>query len=310
MHANDRRENAFPRLLLESFSYSGGIDGVKLVLSCRSERRSLVLGSTPSSNVEELELKAFSEPEASAYVKARIPDATTTELQVAHARSGGNPRVLEHLVCERGLLEPSEIDKKVVLDDLIRERIASSLRKGKEGGHTERELGAFLAGLAVRPPPVPLSEYADAHRLEPSLVESFAADLSPLLERIGHGLTLRDEPTETHIRQRHAASTEALTVLAEGLSAKQDSSVYAATALPGLLRKMGNGERLFQLAFDRRFPASITSVVGRQRIRYARLTAAVGHAASEKEYDRLVHLLVELSTLASINERGMSYLPL
>src|SRR5690606_28011011 len=61
------------------------------------------------------------------------------------------------------------------------------------------------------------------------------------------------------------------------------------------------------LAFDERFPSAITSTVGRQNIRYARLKAAVLHAARNADFDRLVHLLVELSTLAAVNERGTDY---
>jgi hypothetical protein len=306
-HAKDRGEHAFPTLLLESFAHSGGIDGVKLVVSCRTHRRSVVLG-TASAEVEQFELQPFTSRESDAYVTARVAGVTTLELQVAYARSEGNPRILEYLVGERGLLEPSEIDNKIELDELIRSRIAKALAEARTKGHADRDLDAFLAGLAVLPPPVPVSEYADAHGLHPSEVESFAADLNPLLERTRHGLLFRDEPTETLVREGYAANAAALNALAENLSKKQAQSVYAAVALPGLLRKISDGKRLFDLAFDKRFPAAITSAVGKQRLRYARLKAAVGHAALHEEYDHLVHLLVELSTLAAINERGVAYL--
>ena len=44
--------------------------------------------------------------------------------------------------------------------------------------------------------------------------------------------------------------------VASNLLARQDRSVYAARALPGLLQKLGDGERLFDLAFDDRFPVA------------------------------------------------------
>ena len=44
-------------------------------------------------------------------------------------------------------------------------------------------------------PPVPIEELAAAHGLIAEQVESFAADLAPLLERTPHGLMFRDEPT-------------------------------------------------------------------------------------------------------------------
>lgn len=307
-HAKERGEPSFPTLLLESFAHSGGIDGVKLIVSCRTHRCPVVLGLTSATEVEQLPLHPFTQTESDSYVSSRVPRITKLELQVAYARSEGNPRVLEHLVRERGLLEPSEIDKKIVLDDLIRARIAEALAEARRKGHTEDELAAFLAGLAVLPPPVPVLEYADAHGLPVSAVESFATDLNPLLERTRHGLIFRDEPTETLVRDEYGANEAALNVVADNLSRKQAQSVYAAVALPGLLRRMGDGKRLFDLAFDTRFPTAITSAVGRQRLRYARLKAAAGHAALHAEYDPLIHLLVELSTLAAINERGVAYL--
>ena len=92
------------------------------------------------------------------------------------------------------------------------------------------------------------------------------------------------------------------------LLARQDRSVYAARALPGLLQKLGDGEQLFNLAFDERFPSAVTSTIGKRNIRYARLKAAVRYAANLKDYDRLVHLLLELSTIAAVDRRGADYI--
>ncbi len=140
-----------------------------------------------------------------------------------------------------------------------------------------------------------------------SAVKSFAADLAPLLEQTRHGLMFRDEPTETFVRETYGDNDQTLRVLAENLFKKQGTSVYAATALPGLLQKLDDGKLLFELAFDERFPAAITSTVGKQNIRYSRLKAAVRHAAGKEDFNRLVHLLVELSTLAAVNQRGKDY---
>ena len=46
------------------------------------------------------------------------------EINVAQARSGGNPRILDYLLMSgRGLLDESEIDKKIELDELIEKKI-------------------------------------------------------------------------------------------------------------------------------------------------------------------------------------------
>jgi hypothetical protein len=234
---------------------------------------------------------------------------TQTEIEVAQARSGGNARILEHLVTsDRGLLDQSEIENVIELDNLLNERIEKALSEAEARGYKKTETNAFLAGLSVLPPPVPLDEYAGAHGIDISAIESFAADLAPLLERTKHGLMFRDEPTETLIRENFGSDDNALRRVANNLLNRQDRSVYAARALPGLLQKLDDGEQLFELAFDERFPESITSTIGKRNIRYARLKAAVLHAANKQDHNRLVHLLVELSTIAAVDHRGADYI--
>jgi len=304
-HAKDKGEVAFPRLLLESFHYKGPVTGVQLIVSCRTYRRDISRGDIPC---EEFELKPFSPTEAAEYLRNRIPNVTDTQIQVAYSRSEGNPRILEHLaLSDRGLLDASEINNVIKLDDLLEERIRKALGEALRRGYKEPDISAFLAGLSVLPPPVPLDEYADAHGMDLSAVKSFAADLAPLLEQTRHGLMFRDEPTETLVREVYAAKQDTLRTLADNLFKKQGTSVYAASALPGLLQKLDDGKLLLDLAFDERFPTAITSTVGKQNIRYARLKAAVLHASRKADFDRLIHLLVELSTLAAVNQRGTNF---
>lgn len=305
-HANDKGETPFPKLILESFHHVGAVPGVQLIVSCRTHRRNRSKGTVPC---EEIELKPFSTAEAKKYLRDRVPKLTETQVLVAYSRSEGNPRILEHLaLSDRGLLDSSEIANVIKLDDLLKARITKALDEALKRGHNESDINAFLAGLSVLPPPVPLVEYADAHAMELGAIKSFAADLAPLLEQTKHGLMFRDEPTETLVRERYASDQEVLRSLAKNLLQKQGTSVYAATALPGLLQKLDDGKLLFELAFDERFPNTITSTVGKHNIRYARLKASVLHASRKADFDRLVHLLVELSTLAAVNERGTDYI--
>ncbi|WP_082085219.1 NACHT domain-containing protein [Magnetospira sp. QH-2] len=301
--ALERGERSFPNLLLESL-HSDPIPGVKLIVSCRPERKPNTFATC-----QEIELLPFTINETEIYLRSRLKNASKAEINVGQARSGGNARILEHLVkSDRGLLDPSEIDNKVELDDLIQERISKALETAVERGHTQEELNSFLAGLAVLPPPVPLDEYAGAHGFNVSTVESFAADLCDLLERTKHGLTFRDEPTELLVHDRYSSSPDALKRLAENLNERQGVSVYAARALPGLLFKLDDGEQLFKLAFDERVPDRITSKTGKRNIRYARLKSAALHAAINKNHNRLVRLLVELSAVAAEDQRGIKYI--
>jgi len=305
-HANDRDEPSFPTELLKSFHHNGAIPGVKLVASCRSYRKDISINDV---SYVDLKLEPFSLSETEKYLQKNIDDVSQIEIQVAYARSNGNPRILEHLVnSERGLLDESEIDNTIALNELIEKRIQNALKDAKTRGYKKESINAFLAGLSELPPPVPIEEYAGAHDMDVSAIQSFAADLAPLLERTRHGLMFRDEPTETFIRETYGSDKNALRKLSRNLLDRQDKSVYAARALPNLLQKLKDGENLFELAFDERFPEKITSEVGKRNIRKARLKAAVLHFANESDYNKLVHLLVELSTIAAMDQRGIEYI--
>ncbi len=303
LFAHERSEESFPILLLKSLHHTP-ISGVKLIVSCRTERR-----PTPQMCYHEFKLLPFSIKETAAYLRSRLKNVGQLEINIAQARSGGNPRVLEYLVKSgSGVFDESDMDKPVKLDDLIEQRISNALAAALMRGYSEENTHAFLAGLAALPPPVPLDEYAGAHGMQLSEVESFVADLWPLLERTNQGLMFRDEPTETLLRNRYSSSKKALLRVANNLLARQHESVYAARALPGLLHKLDDGEQLFALAFDDRIPASITSTVGKRNVRYARLKAATLHAANRQDYNHLVRLLLELSTIAAVDQRGADYI--
>lgn len=305
-YAQERNEDCFAKELLRSLEYNESIPNVTLVMSCRTERREIAKDDL---TCEEYPLEPFSIQETKSYLKKRVKKLTSTEIEVAQARSGGNPRVLDHLaLSDRGLLDQSEIDKKIELDDLLKTRIDEALKEALGRGYKKADINSFLAGLSVLPPLVPIEEYANAQNMDVSAIESFVADLAPLLERTKPGIWFRDEPTETLVRTIYASNEKALKKVSENLFKQQGGSVYAARALPGLLQKCGDGETLFELAFDERFPKEITSTVGKQAIRHARLKAAVSYAVYTENYNQLVRLIVELSTIEAGNRRGADYI--
>lgn len=303
IHAKDKREHSFPVLLVEHLN-AKPVPGFKVVLSSRTER--IPIFHIP---FVDFALRNFSLDETKCYLQARIPDVRESEIRVAQARSQGNPRILQYMLdTERGLLDDSEIDKRIALNDLIQGRIDSALDEARQRGSKTEQINAFLAGLAVLPPPVPLDEYAQAHGMAISAIESFASDLSPLLERTKHGLIFRDEPTEDLVRERYGSLKKPLRLLAKNLLKMQAQSVYAARSLPDLLLLLGDDRKLFRLAFDLTFPKEVTGSVGKRNIRLSRLKAAMRHAAIEKNYDQLVELTVEMSTVAAVDRRGTDYI--
>ena len=303
--AQARGEDCFPTRLLESFKHDPPPDGVKIVASSRSHR---IPGD--SALYEKFKLSAFSREETKEYLRTRLPDASDVEIRVAQARSRGNPRILEHLVeSDRDLLDPSKIDEEIKLDQLIQSRIDAALSNAFDQGYERNDTDSFLAGLAVLPPPVPLDEYARSQGIEESAAESFAVDMRKLLERTEQGLTFRDEPTETLIREKYGSSEESLKRIADNLRKHQDQSVYAAKALPELLYRIGDGDQLFNLALDEEtFPEAITGTVGHRNIRYARIKTALRYAADKRNYGQLVGLLVEMSTVAGADRLGEEYI--
>lgn len=197
--SKDRNEDCFPLALLQAFD-SEPIPGVHLILSSRTERK-------PKGHdaYEQFQLAPFSKQETATFLMARVDIISQQEIDVAHARSRGNPRILDYLLTsDRGLLDNKSINKALELDDLIQERITSALRVARTRGNSDEDITSFLAGLAVLPPPIPLAECAGAYNIQESAIESFASDLAPLLENTKHGIMFRDEPTETLIHNRYS----------------------------------------------------------------------------------------------------------
>ncbi|WP_027488451.1 hypothetical protein [Allorhizobium undicola] len=307
MEARDRGQASFPQMLLESLSLiSPPIDGLVCITTARSERRALAIGR---SLCNDFALAPFSVSESRSFIKERRPEATATQIEAIHRRSNGNPRVMANLIePDRLLADVDTATTGIDLDDLIRQRIEQAIRLADDKGSTRQEISAFLCALSVLPPPVPIDEMAAAFGISVSEVESFAADLSPLLERTRHGLIFRDEPTETLIRQAYGQQLSLLDGVITRLTSAQASSVYAARSLPGLLFAMGRTDLLRALAFDARFPPELDSDLAKRAIRLNRLRTAVGAAATDRDFSATVDLLVELSSLVIVDERGEDYL--
>jgi hypothetical protein len=301
-----RSQPSFPRELYETLSDAPAIGGLVVIATARTEHRQDAIGRA---RCEEYQLDPFSSMEAREFIRARRPDATPAQIDAVYRRSDGNPRVIANLI-EPGRALAADIDaqEKVDLSALIRERIVRAVALAAEKGAAEDAISAFLCALSVLPPPVPIEEMALAFGIARSEVESFAADLSPLLDRTRHGIIFRDEPTETLVKNEYGSRLSLLDDVVARLTTAQASSIYAARALPGLLFAMDRVTDLHVLAFDTRFPAALDSDVARRSIRLNRLRTALGATAKARDLDRAVDLLVELSSVVIVDERGEDFL--
>ncbi|WP_422009898.1 NACHT domain-containing protein [Reyranella sp.] len=299
---------SFAHLLLKSLSVNP-IGGVFVVASCRTERLAASVGGA---TIRAQAIPPFSTEEARALILARDPTAQSSEIAALEGRSGRNPRCLDaFLAAGRPYDGPrpggEAVTSSDVLDALLRERIENAREAARVKGATDASVDTLLSGLSILPPPVPIAELAAVHGLSLPEVESFAADLSPLLERTPHGLTFRDEPTETLILRLAQHDHSSRDRVIQNLLERQSQSDYAARALPVVLTALHYADMLIELAFDQRVPPS-TSKVGQRDIRLARIVAALEICALAGRYDDLMRLLMEAAVVAAGHQRSDRFL--
>ncbi|WP_350939054.1 hypothetical protein [Thioclava kandeliae] len=305
LEADARNEAAFPRLLLASLS-AEPIEGVKLLLTARPHRMDRVIGK---GQTKRLELEPFTVMETRRFLETRRENISDVEFSTALARSRGNARVLEYLVESwdtnvSGTVPQTEIS----VEQLIEQKCATIFGELHTAGWSENDVRELFAALSLLPPPIPLTELAEALGWSESQVNSAASDLAPMLEMVKHGAIFRDEPTETYIKEQYASEAAAQQSIAERLQARQKDSVYAAEALPHFLVVIGDSNRAYQIARSDEFPAAVKSEYGRRRLRLARLYAAFSLATRENDLDRVLRLTIELSQVASANARGDQFI--
>ena len=306
--AQETATQSFAHLLLRSISTSP-IDGVRIVASCRTERLALATGG---SSHRQFPVPLFTDPEARSLIASRVPDCSQAEIAALLTRSGRNPRCLDNLIAAGRPFDPisfpdSPTEPGDLLDALLRRRLDDARETARARGASDADIDLLLTGIALLAPPVPIKELAAAHGLIAEQVESFAADLAPLLERTPHGLMFRDEPTETLIRTTYGSDQAGRDRVIAALQERQISSNYAARALPALLTSFRDADRLIELAYDLRVPSGASQVSVRD-IRLARITAAITLAADLGRRDDLFRLLLEASLVAAGHERSDRFL--
>lgn len=306
--ARETATSSFAHLLMRSISVEP-IDGVRIVVSCRTERLALATGDTSH---RPFTIPLFTDAEVRALVERRVPDASADEIAALLTRSGRNPRCLDNLIAAGRPFDPVSFpdtpgEPQDLLDVLLRKRLTEARETARARGASDADIDLLLTGIALLAPPVPIEELAAAHGLIAEQVESFAADLAPLLERTPHGLMFRDEPTETLIRSSYGASQAGRDRVIAALQERQLTSNYAARALPALLTSLRDADQLIQLAYDLRVPRGASQVSARD-IRLSRITAAIALVGELKRRDDLLRLLLEASLVAAGHERSDRFL--
>lgn len=305
LEADDRHEEAFPKLLLSAIN-EGAIDGVKLLLTARTHRKDKVIDRA---TVKEVELGPFTDPEAREFLKVRKPGASAVEIATALARSGRNARVLDYLVqtWDTNVLGKTSAPPITVLE-IIAQRCTKIVSDLYVAGWPDSEVTEFFVALSLLPPPIPLEELANALEWSAAQVNTAASDLAPMLEITSHGAIFRDEPTESYVREKYSEQPEAQRAIADRLLSSQATSTYAAEALPHFLVVIKDSDRAFALADSTNFPTTVQSEFGRRRLTLARLRAAFRLAVAEDDFDRVLGLSMRLAQAATANMRGDEFI--
>lgn len=305
LEANVRNEASFPRLLLASLS-AEPIDGVKLLLTARPHRMDSIIGK---SQIERLVLDPFNGKETRCFLETRRASLSNVDFSTAFARSRGNARVLEYLVESWDTnISGNAPQTEISVEELIGEKCQKIFRDLDTAGWSAIEVRELFAALSLLPPPIPLTELAEALGWSNSQVNSAASDLAPMLELVKHGAIFRDEPTETYIKDHYSREDVAQQSIAKRLRARQSDSIYAAEALPHFLVVIGDTERAYELASSNEFPVVMESEYGRRRLKLARLYAAFSLATRDKSFGRVLSLSMKLSQIASANAKGDQFI--
>jgi hypothetical protein len=305
LEADHRHEEAFPKLLLSAID-EDSLDGVKLLLTARTHRKSKVIGRT---TVNEVELGPFTDSEARKFLKDRQPGASCVEITTALARSGRNARVLDYLVqtWDTNVLGKT-LAAPITVPEIIAQRCTKIFSDLHVAGWADSEVTEFFVALSLLPPPIPLEELANALGWSAAQVNTAASDLAPMLEISSHGAIFRDEPTETYVRETYSEPPEAQRTIADRLMSSQGTSTYAAEALPHFLVVIQDSDRAFALADSTNFPTTVQSEFGRRRLTLARLRAAFRLAVAEDDFDRVLGLSMRLAQATTANMRGDKFI--
>lgn len=289
-------EKSFASELLNSLTVTP-IDGVRLVISCRTERLPVTRGDVAC---PEFRVPRFTANETLRVIRAERPETSATDVAIVTSRAQGNPRILAALLRQGPPYEapvgpqptPTE-----AFNQLLQQQIDTAKANAQKLGATSLQLDALLAGLALMPPPTPVEELAAAQGLSADAVRSFVADMFPVLEETAAGIIFRDEPTEFYVRELSKADPEAQARVLERLDARQTVSSHAARAYPVVLRNLRRREDLYALAVDDRIPGTAVSDVARRAVRAARLDAALSLAAEDADYGQLFTMSLEAARL-------------
>ncbi|MBM7571577.1 ATP-binding protein [Aquibacillus albus] len=267
-------------------------EGCKLAMLCRTERINLL---EPSSFVNQIELKPFSQEESLFYLKSVFPESTQEDGTEFHRLTGGNPRVQSN-VLNRGFKNITEVLNSLgPVGTTVEEQIelqldnAISIIKEKLSSNYQSQIDAICLGLANLPPFIPLRVLAKAAEVNEATVRSFISELGHPLWLTDNSVQFRDEPTETWFRKRFSAKKEQILSYITQLKPMAYEYTYVAEVLPSLLLQAEQYSELIELTVsDKYLPED--NPIDRRNVRVYRLQFAFKAALKLGRYEDSIKL--------------------
>jgi hypothetical protein len=255
-------------------------------------------------------LRPFELSETEAFVARYQTDAPSDEVAAFHRLTFGNPRVQAYQLALADLT--AAVDALGPHGQTVDAMIESQLLAGLElvrSLQPEADVDALCTALAALPPLVPMDVLARVANVEPSAIESFAADFAggrPLLLS-GASLQFRDEPVEEWFIKRFMPDASSASTFADRIASIAERDSYAALALPQLLERSGRHEELLKLAlgdggdFD-------ADPIERRHVTLHRVRFALKSAFARGAIVEVAKLLIRAGEEVAANERQSEFL--
>lgn len=281
-----------------------------LVALCRTERVHML---KPKDETRQVALRPFSEAETAAHLRRTFPEASDNQVLQFHRLTSGNPRVQANALSEAksglGAVLAALGPGGTTVEAQIREQLQRAIRRVKSphGDDFASKVEAVCTGLASLPPNIPLAILATAAGVDAATIKSFVSDLGRPLWLSDSTVHFKDEPTETWFRDTFGADPDRIKRYVTALEPLAATSTYVAQALPKLLHRAGENDRLLQLALTDEFLPTGSPVEARD-IRVYRLQYAFKAALKLKRLRDAVQLAFRAGEEAAGDERQLRIL--
>ncbi|HEY6807075.1 MAG TPA: hypothetical protein VI306_26085 [Pyrinomonadaceae bacterium] len=269
-------------------------ENCRLVMTCRSHRRSLLLA--PPDTVE-YELKGFDEEASSSHLRTTYPNSSDTDCAEFHRRTGGNPRLQAYLL-GRATDDPTLpvplaqlfAGKRETLEEIFRDLLDSAT------AHLTHPTSAndLLADLMCLTPPIEPNILSEVHRLRKQDALSFCRSLEPGVRFENGAVWFRDEDFETLLRDQLTPETIKAAHERLGLWFLQapNATAYAARFVGEHLAQAGKHRELIRLAIDGPEPNAVKDEIIRLQVLRKRLGLAMQSACATGDGSNGVRLVM------------------